>query len=59
MTGLPSPGRNQAAKKKEQKEMEALFKEYFIFTKPHSIVTGDFYKAIEIKHYKIFNIIPK
>ncbi|MCQ2975756.1 MAG: SpoIIE family protein phosphatase [Bacteroidales bacterium] len=46
--------RIQNATFSQPKEMEALFKEYFIFTKPHSIVTGDFYKAIEIKHYKIF-----
>ncbi|MBO4372789.1 MAG: SpoIIE family protein phosphatase [Bacteroidales bacterium] len=37
-----------------QKEISGIFPDYFIFTKPHTIVTGDFYKAAEIEHYKIF-----
>ncbi len=37
-----------------QKEISGIFSDYFIFTKPHTIVTGDFYKAAEIEHYKIF-----
>lgn len=37
-----------------QKEIKALFPECFIYTKPHTIVTGDFYKTAEIEHYKIF-----
>lgn len=37
-----------------QKEICSFFPEYFIYTKPHTIVTGDFYKATEIEHYKIF-----
>lgn len=37
-----------------QKEIGGVFGDYFIFTKPIGIVSGDFYKAVEIKHYKIF-----
>ncbi len=37
-----------------QKEIGDIFNDYFIFTKPHTIVSGDFYKAVQIKHYKIF-----
>ena len=37
-----------------QKEISSIFSDYFIFTKPHTIVTGDFYKSFEIEHYKIF-----
>lgn len=36
------------------KEIGELFNDYFVFTKPHSIVTGDFYKAVKIKYYRIF-----
>lgn len=37
-----------------QKEIGDVFGDYFVFTKPIGIVTGDFYKALETKHYKIF-----
>ena len=37
-----------------QKEIGGIFSEYFIFTKPLGIVTGDFFKAVEIKHYRLF-----
>lgn len=37
-----------------QKEIGGVFGDYFIFTKPIGIVSGDFYKAVEIKNYKIF-----
>ena len=37
-----------------QREIAGIFSDYFIFTKPMGIVTGDFFKALEIKHYKIF-----
>ena len=37
-----------------QKEIGGVFHEYFIFTKPLGLVTGDFFKAMEIKHYKLF-----
>ncbi len=37
-----------------QKEIGEVFGDYFVFTKPIGIVSGDFYKAVEIKHYKIF-----
>lgn len=37
-----------------QREIGNIFNEYFIFTNPLGIVTGDFYKAVEIKNYKIF-----
>ena len=37
-----------------QREIGNVFDDYFIYTKPHSIVTGDFYKAVAIKHHKIF-----
>lgn len=37
-----------------QKEISSIFSDYFIFTKPHTIVTGDFYKSFEIENYKIF-----
>ena len=37
-----------------QKEIGGFFDDYFIFTKPIGIVSGDFYKAVEIKNYKIF-----
>lgn len=36
-----------------QKEIGNVFDDYFVFTKPHSIVTGDFCKAAETKNYKI------
>jgi len=37
-----------------QKEIGEVFGDYFVFTKPIGIVSGDFYKAVEIKNYKIF-----
>ncbi|MCR5455489.1 MAG: SpoIIE family protein phosphatase [Bacteroidales bacterium] len=37
-----------------KKEIGDIFSDYFIFTKPHTIVSGDFYKAVKIKHYNIF-----
>lgn len=37
-----------------QREIGTIFHEYFIFTNPLGIVTGDFFKAVEIKNYKIF-----
>ena len=37
-----------------QKEIGGIFSEYFIFTKPLGIVSGDFFKAVAIKHYKLF-----
>lgn len=37
-----------------QKEIGDVFGDYFVFSKPIGIVTGDFYKALETKHYKIF-----
>ena len=36
-----------------QKEIGGVFSDYFVFTKPIGIVSGDFYKALEIKNYKI------
>ena len=36
------------------KEISGIFSDYFVFTKPLGIVTGDFYKALTIKNYKIF-----
>ena len=37
-----------------QKEIGGVFDDYFIFTKPLSMVTGDFFKAVKIKNYKMF-----
>lgn len=37
-----------------QKEISTFFPESFIYTKAHSIVSGDFYKSAAIEHYKIF-----
>lgn len=37
-----------------QKEIAGIFSDCFIFTKPIGIVSGDFFKAAEIKNYKIF-----
>lgn len=37
-----------------QKEIGGIFDEHFIFTKPLSMVTGDFFKAVKIKNYRIF-----
>ncbi len=36
-----------------QKEIFSFFPESFIYTKPHTIVSGDFYKSAAIEHYKI------
>lgn len=37
-----------------QKEIGNVFDDYFIFTKSIDIVTGDFFKAVKVKNYKIF-----
>jgi serine phosphatase RsbU (regulator of sigma subunit) len=37
-----------------QKEICGIFADCFIFTKPLGIVSGDFFKAMEIRNYNIF-----
>ncbi len=53
-SGIRYAKRIQKAAFSQNKEISGIFNEFFIFSKPHSIVTGDFYKAVEIEHYKIF-----
>ena len=53
-SGIRYAKRIQKAAFSQNKEISGIFNEFFIFSKPHTIVTGDFYKAVEIEHYKIF-----
>ncbi|MCQ2250260.1 MAG: SpoIIE family protein phosphatase [Bacteroidales bacterium] len=46
--------RIQTATFTQDSELTKVFPEAFIFTKTHSIVSGDFYKAAPMEHYNIF-----
>jgi len=46
--------RIQTATFTQDKELHQVFPESFIFTKTHSIVSGDFYKAADMEHFRIF-----
>lgn len=51
---LRSAKRIQTAAFTQKKEMLSIFPNSFIFTKAKNIVSGDFYKAVEIANYKVF-----
>ncbi len=46
--------RIQTASFTQDQELYGVFADAFIFTKTHSIVSGDFYKAARMEHFRIF-----
>ncbi len=46
--------RIQTAVFTQDRELANVFPEAFIFTKTHSIVSGDLYKVAELEHFKVF-----
>lgn len=54
LAGIRRAKRIQTAVFTQQMELHNVFPEAFIFTKTHSIVSGDLYKVAEMEHYKVF-----
>jgi len=54
MSSIRYARRIQEAAFTQDSELLKIFPEAFIYTRTHSIVSGDFYKAIETQNFKIF-----